>query len=103
MEARGGIELEPICGRERSGSPQAKSRATQRGTSLPASGESSNGGAGRNRTADRGFADLGLTTWRPRRLSASASSKPTLTAARADEKPSPDVRKRQVYGAGDGI
>ena len=24
------------------------------------------GGAGRNRTADRGFADLGLTTWRPR-------------------------------------
>ncbi len=25
------------------------------------------GGAGRNRTADRGFADLGLTTWLPRR------------------------------------
>src|SRR5579862_3366071 len=30
MEARGGIELEPICGRERSGSPQAKSRAPAR-------------------------------------------------------------------------
>src|SRR5579863_1813087 len=27
-----------------------------------------NGGAGRNRTADKGFADLCLTTWRPRRL-----------------------------------
>ena len=26
------------------------------------------GGAGRNRTADRGFADLGLTTWLPRLL-----------------------------------
>src|SRR6202050_4385447 len=26
------------------------------------------GGAGRNRTADKGFADLCLTTWRPRRL-----------------------------------
>ncbi len=25
------------------------------------------GGAGRNRTADRAFAELGLTTWRPRR------------------------------------
>jgi hypothetical protein len=25
-----------------------------------------NGGAGRNRTADKGFADLCLTTWRPR-------------------------------------
>src|SRR5580698_5156261 len=29
---------------------------------------SENGGAGRNRTADKGFADLCLTTWRPRRL-----------------------------------
>src|SRR5271156_105750 len=27
-----------------------------------------NGGAGRNRTADKGFADLCLTTWRPRRM-----------------------------------
>ena len=26
------------------------------------------GGAGRNRTDDRGFAVLGLTTWRPRLL-----------------------------------
>ena len=26
------------------------------------------GGAGENRTHDRGFADLGLTTWLPRRL-----------------------------------
>jgi hypothetical protein len=26
------------------------------------------GGAGENRTHDRGFADLGLTTWRPRRI-----------------------------------
>ena len=26
------------------------------------------GGAGRNRTDDRGFAVLGLTTWRPRHL-----------------------------------
>ena len=27
------------------------------------------GGAGRDRTADKGFADLCLTTWRPRRAS----------------------------------
>ncbi len=33
MEVRGGFELEPSCGRERSGTPQAKSRA-QRGTSV---------------------------------------------------------------------
>ena len=32
LEARVRIELEPVCGRERSGSPQAKSRA-QRGIS----------------------------------------------------------------------
>ncbi len=38
------------------------------------------GGAGRNRTADRGFADLGLTTWRPR-LRRSAMRK-TLAAGR---------------------
>ena len=33
---------------------------------LNARNEKKNGGAGRNRTDDRGFAVLGLTTWRPR-------------------------------------
>lgn len=43
LEARVGIELEPVCGRERSGSPQAKSRAKPRDLKRV-------GGAGRNRT-----------------------------------------------------
>jgi hypothetical protein len=35
------------------------------------------GGAGENRTHDRGFADLGLTTWLPRRfLKTQAKQKP---------------------------
>ncbi len=36
------------------------------------------GGAGRNRTADRGFADLGLTTWRPRRYPPQQPQKPAF-------------------------
>jgi hypothetical protein len=35
------------------------------------------GGAGRNRTAGKGFADLRLTTWRPRRHSTSDEENPT--------------------------
>ncbi len=61
------------------------------------------GGAGRNRTADRGFADLGLTTWRPRRLSTSAKQNLRLPRTPLCEKPSPGLRGRQISGAGDGI
>src|SRR5512146_1714247 len=71
LEARAGIELEPLCGRERvaagdewepAGEMLSRRRRIPKHHSL--GGEF--GGAGRNRTGDRGFADLGLTTWLPR-------------------------------------
>lgn len=39
------------------------------------------GGAGRNRTADRAFAELGLTTWRPRRYQREAEVVKNLAVA----------------------
>src|SRR5208337_4932886 len=42
------------------------------------------GGAGENRTHDRGFADLGLTTWLPRQI---VSLNDTLRLARQKKKP----------------
>ena len=48
------------------------------------------GGAGENRTHDRGFADLGLTTWLPRRKS--RLKRKALAGAGLQE-----------TGAGDGI
>ena len=36
------------------------------GPAIRSSAGAKDGGAGRNRTDDRGFAVLGLTTWRPR-------------------------------------
>ena len=50
--------------------PRAK--RTCHGTKLPVLWEKI-GGARRNRTADRGFADLCLTTWRPRPIQIGAS------------------------------
>ncbi len=66
LEARGGIELEATCGRKRSGEPAAEIPSRARDLYHRETVAGISGGAGRNRTADRGFADLGLTTWRPR-------------------------------------
>src|SRR4030088_1686771 len=66
LEARVGIELEPVCGRERSGSPQAKSRA-QRGISSESQLDKLEARGGIEPTY-KGFADLSLTTWVPRPL-----------------------------------
>ncbi len=62
----------------------------KRGTRRAPTGNGRSGGAGRNRTGDRGFADLGLTTWLPRRLCAKPSRNaraPKLWSGRRDLNP----------------
>ncbi len=70
--ARVGIELEPICGRERSGSPLAKSCAKDlRPATMFVKELEARVGI---EPTNRGFADLCLTTWLPRPTSQQTKS-----------------------------
>ena len=85
LEARGGIELEATCGRKRSGEPAAEIPSRARDLYHRETVAGISGGAGRNRTADRGFADLGLTTWRPRPFLKRWAIHKTLAAERGQQ------------------
>ena len=64
-------QLEAFSRRERAAhggerEPAAEILSRQAKDLVPSRSPMKAGGAGRNRTGDRGFADLGLTTWLPR-------------------------------------